>query len=211
MKTLKQLFVMFIAWLVLFGITFIAFCAEEGLSDAQLDARMKYSMLIALVIAVVGVIIVNYNKTQKTRAYANGFKADVAALSERRDHQLDQANKVLDKYLEHGKETRESEERSLHTTPIKKAEDFKKLVETNPKLSGNEAVVSLMNQINKVEDELVRKKEQYNACVAEYNSAIHSFPLVLIKKIAKLEDYDLTPETDSVLNEEAVSDEDLGI
>lgn len=211
MKVVKNYFLMLLVWVVAFFLIFIGFCTDEGLTDAQLGYRMKLSMLIALALTVVGAFILLYNKAQKNKAYITGFKADVCALEERRKHQLEQANKVLDKYLDYGKGSKESEDSSYDRSPVKKGADFKKYVETNPVLNCNEAVVSLMNQINKVEDELVKKKEQYNACAAEYNSSIHAFPVVLVRKLAKMEDYELLSETDNILTEDAVSDEDLGI
>ena len=211
MKVLKNLFLMLVVWLVSFSLIFICFCAEDGVTQAQLAYRMRLSMLIAFALAVVSSFIIHYNKTQKTKAYIASLKADVTALEERRKHQLEQANKVLDKYLEHAKGTKESEDFAYKKSPVKKASEFKRYVETNPVLNYNDAVVSLMNQIEKVEEDLVRKKEQYNACAAEYNSAIHSFPIVLIRRLAKFEDYVFLSGFGNEYVEDAVTDEELGI
>ncbi len=211
MKVLKNLFLMFVVWLVAFFLIFCVFCSEEGLTEAQLSHQMRLSMLIAFALTFVGAFVIQYNKTQKTKAYITSLKADVTALEERIKHQLEQANKVLDKYLEHAKGTKESEDFAYKKSPVKKASEFKRYVETNPVLINNDAVVLLMNQICQVEEDLVRKKEQYNACVAEYNSSINSFPIVLVKRLAKFEDYVLISEYDNTFTEEAVSDEELGI
>ena len=48
----------------------------------------------------------------------------------------------------------------------------------------------------------------YSDSVARYNSKIHSFPLVMFRKLFKLEDYEMQT---NVINDDIVSDEELGI
>ena len=101
---------------------------------------------------------------------------------------------------------------AMANSRIDNGAQFKAVIEKYPELSGNQAVASLMSQITKVEDDLVKKKYQLNNVVSEYNGTIHSFPLSLIRKLVKLDDYVInTPATEAVEEDTPVSDEDLGI
>lgn len=205
MKSFKKIVSMLVVFVVLW--LCMLFFSSVFMSNGHIsDMAARISAIISLVIVLIGEFIIEYNKVQRIKATIPGLKKDVEALEERREHQLEQANKVLDKFMTHEKGVQEAVAKSH----VRSGAKFQILVEERyPELLANEAVANLMAQINKVEDELVSKKEKLNACVSDYNSSIHSFPVVMVKGIAKLEDVVL--ETSSVLNEEEISDEDLGI
>ena len=205
MKVLKRILVTFLIFIVLWVITLIV----PSLFIQGEIPQYVYSILlvVALLFTFGGLLASDYNKIQKVKATIPGLRKDVEALKERRNHQLDQANRVLDKYLAHEKSVQES----VASSHIKSGADFQVSVqEKYPELMANEAVASLMSQINKLEEQLVIKEQQLNASTTEYNASIHCFPIVLIRKLAKLEDVDQESAIDTVLGEE-ISDEDLGI
>ncbi|MBR4994075.1 MAG: LemA family protein [Lachnospiraceae bacterium] len=181
--------------------------------EEQQETQLKkpfliISMAVSLVLTLGGAMVPGYNKVQKTKASIPSLEKDVAALDERRAHQLEQANKVLDKYLAH----ESAIQIAMANSRIDNGAQFKAVIEKYPELSGNQAVASLMSQITKVEDDLVKKKYQLNNVISEYNGAIHSFPLSLIRKLVKLDDYVVNAPSIEVAEEEIpVSDEDLGI
>ena len=206
MKVFKRIILLVIVWMVLWlaGLLLVGGHYPNGTMPEQVVDAV---LVVAFFITLLGSFILEYNKVQRTKAKIPGLQKDVDALFERRDHQLEQANKVLDKFLVHEKGVQEAAAKSH----VRSGAKFQVLVEERyPELLSNEAVSNLMAQINRVEDQLVNKREQLNAIGAEYNASIHSFPIVLVRKLAKLEDYMQTSSLDMEL-ETGVTDEELGI
>ncbi|MBR4707163.1 MAG: LemA family protein [Pseudobutyrivibrio sp.] len=171
------------------------------------DSWASAGGLVALCITLASLIIVDYNRLQPIKASIPGLKNDVLAYEEKRAHQIDQANRVLDKYLSHEKSVQEASAASH----VNNGAQFTAVLESHPELKANQAIETLMTQINQVETELVRVKSALNNCVAEYNAAIHTFPLVVFRKLFKLEDIVVETKTAAPIEEAAVTDEDLGI
>lgn len=208
MKVFKKLLLLIVIWIVMWTASLLipaAFLPD----DVDIPKVVSGILLVVtLLITLCGAIIIDYNKAQKFKAGIPSLSKDVEALEERREHQLEQANKVLDKFLSHEKDIQEA----VASSHVESAAEFRvKVHEQYPELASNQAVATLLSQIEKVEAELVRKKEQLNTCISDYNSSIHSFPVVIVRKIAKLEDYVQESSVEEVLSEEAISDEELGI
>lgn len=208
MKIFKKVILLIVIWLVLWTASLLipaAFLPDEAGIPKVVSG---ICLVVTLLITLCGAIIIDYNKAQKFKAGIPSLKKDAEALEERREHQLEQANKVLDKFLSHEKDV----QGAASASHVESAAEFRvKVHEEYPELSSNQAVATLLSQIEKVEAELVRKKEQLNTCISDYNSSIHSFPVVIVRKLAKLEDYIQESSVEAVLSEEAISDEELGI
>ena len=181
----------------------------ETVEEEQIKTPFLFASLgISFVVTTLVLMVPGYNKIQKTKAQLPSLEANVKALEERREHQLEQANKVLDKYLAH----ESGIQVAAANAHVDNGSDFKAIVEKYPELSSNNAVSSLMDQIVKVEGELVHMKTLLNARASEYNGAIHSFPMSMFRKMLKLEDYEFqVTSVTSALDEAPISDEDLGI
>lgn len=184
--------------------------------EAMKEKYFLYAILCGLATAYLIIIVGDNNKAQHLKARIPALSNDVISLDERRIHQIDQANRVLDKYLNHKNSTSVTTEKNSEDKvdevifhKVKNEKEFRSVVETHPTLSGNDAINSLMNQIKEVEMLLSNKKEELNNVIADYNGMINSFPLSLLKKISKLEDYETPRILSTVTNE--VTDEDLGI
>ncbi len=204
----KKVVLLIVIWLVLWCASLLipaAFMPDEAEIPKVVSG---ICLIVTLFITLGSALVIDYNRAQKFKAGIPGFKKDVEALEERREHQLEQANKVLDKFLAHEKGIQEA----VASSHVESAAEFRvKVHEQYPELASNQAVATLLSQIEKVEAELVRKKEQLNTCISDYNASIHSFPVVMVRKLAKLEDYVLESSIEDVLSEEAISDEELGI
>ncbi len=204
----KKVVLLIIIWVVLWCASLLipaAFIPDEAEIPNVVSG---ICLIVTLLITLGSALAIDYNRAQKFKAGIPGFKKDVEALEERREHQLEQANKVLDKFLAHEKDV----QGAASASHVESAAEFRvKVHEEYPELLSNQAVATLMSQIEKVEAELVRKKEQLNTCISDYNASIHSFPVVMVRKLAKLEDYVLESSVDDLFEENAVSDADLGI
>ena len=204
----KKVVLLIVIWVVLWCASLLipaAFIPDEAEIPNVVSG---ICLIVTLLITLGSALAIDYNRAQKFKAGIPGFKKDVEALEERREHQLEQASKVIDKFLAHEKDV----QGAASASHVESAAEFRvKVHEEYPELLSNQAVATLMSQIEKVEAELVRKKEQLNTCISDYNSSIHSFPVVIVRKLAKLEDYVQESSVDAVLSEEAISDEELGI
>ena len=219
---LKKIGLMIVLWAILWLIWLFVVQAIPGSTydkeytnesgEIYTEAEIKDSWagaggLVSLFVTLASVIIIEYNRVQPIKASIPGLKNDVVAYEEKRNHQLDQANRVLDKYLSHEKSVQEASAASH----VNNGAQFTAVIESHPELKANQAIETLMTQINQVETELVRVKSALNNCVAEYNASIHTFPLVVFRKLFNLEDIELEIKTATPIEEAAVTDEDLGI
>jgi len=77
------------------------------------------------------------------------------------------------------------------------------VVENYPELKANENVLALQEQLTTTENQISFSRQHYNATVLEYNTAIQTFPSVLIAGIlgfTKREFFDAEPEAEAVPN-----------
>ena len=93
----------FLLWVALLFVMVCIFCIDSNNMDGEAlkDIFWGISAVISFLLTVFITMVPGYNKVQKMKAKIPALESDVAALSERREHQLEQANKVLDKYLSH--------------------------------------------------------------------------------------------------------------
>lgn len=223
MKSLiKKIGLMFAIWIALWIVSLFIFYAipaanhdvtyYDDNNEAYVESEIKDSwanagILIAFAITLASVVIIDYNKIQHLKADIPGYQNDVAAYEDKREHQIDQANRVLDKYLSHEKDVQEASAQSH----VRTGAEFTAVIESHPELKANQAVETLMTQISQVETELVRTKSLCNRYISEYNASIHTFPLAVFRKLFKLEDIVVETKTAAPIEEAAVTDEDLGI
>lgn len=221
-ELLKKIGLMAVLWIALWLVSLFIFCAipaanqevtnydDNGEPYVETEIKESWSsagLLIAFGLTLVSIIVIDYNKVQRLKANIPGCKNDVIAYEEKRTHQLDQANRVLDKYLMHEQSVQEASAQSHVNTGA----EFTAVIEAHPELKANQAVETLMNQINQVENDLVMTKSLCNRYIAEYNASIHTFPLALFRKLLKLDDMEMAM-SDTVINtEQEITDEDLGI
>lgn len=213
--------VIFVVWGFLFMFWYCFFSLREGTTQkiVEIDKKGqkhvettlkdeydKLSALLAVVCVSVGTIVVDYNRIQRMKADIPNFRGDVQALEERRERQLNQANRVVDKYMAHEK----SIQKAVAHSHVKKASDFSHYIEQFPELKANQSVATLLAQMNQLESELFTMKLVVNNEIADYNATIHSFPISIFRKVLKFEDIQIELE-DKRVYEEEISDEELGI
>lgn len=74
---------------------------------------------------------------------------------------------------------------------IRTSKDFKAVIEAYPELQSNVHTQKLLNQIETTENAKLNAKMAYTEAVAKYNAKIHSFPVVILRRICKWEDVDI--------------------
>ena len=172
----------------------------------------KYNLLmgiLAVVLAFVVNIIIDFNQIGRLRGQIQKTRADIDAVDETCAALIDKAERVADKYRadETGTYQRFADARR-GPKKVRNGKDFRAVMEDYPELKANEHTQKLLSQLQTAENARLTARTAYSTAVAKYNAKIHSFPVVLLRKICKWEDVPV--ERTSVV-EDMVTDEELGI
>lgn len=203
-QLLKLICAFIISWFLVL-LVFTAASPNEEIPD-------KYNgltVLLAIVISFAMTIIIDFNKISRLKSIIQKTKSDINSVNETANALIEKAERVADKYRTDETEVyKDFADSRKDGNKIRTAKDFKAVMEAYPELQSNVHTQKLLSQIETTENAKLNAKLNYSNAVAQYNAKIHSFPVVIFRKICKWEDYD----TDfSLQKEELVSDEDLGI
>ncbi len=203
-QLLKLICAFIISWFLVL-LVFTAASPNEEIPD-------KYNgltVLLAIVISFAMTIIIDFNKISRLKSIIQKTKSDITSVNENADALIEKAERVADKYrTDETAVYKDFADSRKGGNKIRTAKDFKAVMEAYPELQSNVHTQKLLSQIETTENAKLNAKLNYSNAVAQYNAKIHSFPVVMFRKICKWEDYD----TDFALQkEELVSDEDLGI
>ena len=129
--------------------------------------------IIVVVIALAAYIIKIYNKLQSMMQNIRESFANIQATLKKR---LDLSNQIIDI----AKDYASSEQMIQLGVSGNGVAKVAALAQAFPELKANETYQMLMSQLEKIESELLNKRESYNADVKSYNSYKNAFPQVLI-------------------------------
>ena len=129
--------------------------------------------IILLVVALAAYIIKIYNQLQSMMQNIRESFANIQATLKKR---LDLSNQIIDI----AKDYANSEQMIQLGISTNGVANVAALAQAFPELKANETYQMLMSQLEKVESELLNKRENYNADVKSYNSYKNAFPQVLI-------------------------------
>lgn len=204
---LKLLGAFIISWFII--ITIFAVCTS---SEDEIPAKYNALMaLLSIILAFAENIIIDFNAAQRYKNLIKKAQADIEAVNETSASLIDKAERVADKYRNSESEVYEKfadARKDGQQGRIRTSKDFKAVIEAYPELQSNLHTQKLLNQIETTENAKLNFRMTYSDSVARYNSKIHSFPIVMFRKLFKFEDVEMQS---SVLNDDIVSDEDLGI
>lgn len=206
-QLLRLLGAFIISWLFAVIIFSMLFPVAE---DGALPEKYNFPMFgIAVILAIVVNMIIDYNTIQNLKSRILKSKADIVSVNEMSESLIDKASRVADKYLESETGVYEKfAEARKGATKIRNSSDFKMVVESYPELKANINTQKLLSQLESTENEILNAKVIYSSVVAKYNAKIHSFPAVLFRNVCKWEDVTMA---DSFTKDELVTDEALGI
>lgn len=204
---LKLLGAFIISWFII--ITIFAVCTS---SEDEIPAKYNALMaVLSIILAFAENIIIDFNAAQRYKNLIKKAQADIEAVNETSASLIDKAERVADKYRNSESEVYEKfadARKDGQQGRIRTSKDFKAVIEAYPELQSNVHTQKLLNQIETTENAKLNFRMTYSDSVARYNSKIHSFPIVMFRKLFKFEDVEMQS---SVLNDDIVSDEDLGI
>ena len=172
---LLKLFGAFIVVWLIFVIIFAAFTADANGNIP--DLYQKAAMGLSIVIAVLFVIITNFNKVKRLKVLADASYSNISI------HESDVQTSVA-QYR--------SATASDQVKPLRKvttSTDFKTTIENYPDLKADKSIQQLMEQIINSENLISSAKINYNDMVTQYNLLIQSFPINLMKNIWKIGEF----------------------
>lgn len=214
-------FLLTIVWLMIFSMTITPEDAEmtvEPFSGA--------SVIFGFACALIANFIYQYNsaKSLEQRIYSN--TSSLESIKIRNRDLIDKANRLIDKHQKNEKEsyidiakasyTKKEERHEKNTKDrlktysdedvlVTSSQEFGNFINDFPELSNNQNVKILLDEIINSENYLSNSKIELNRCIESYNSLIHQFPLVLLRKPLKFTDKEFYRE------EVQITDEMLGI
>lgn len=129
--------------------------------------------IIVVVVALAAYIINIYNKLQSMMQNIRESFANIQATLKKR---LDLSNQIIDI----AKDYASSEQMIQLGISGNGVAKVAALAQAFPELKANETYQMLMSQLEKIEGELLSRRENYNAEVKSYNAYKNAFPQVLI-------------------------------
>lgn len=214
-------FLLTIVWLVIFSMTTTPEDAEMTVEPFN-----GASVILGFSFALIANFIYQYNaaKSLEQRIYSN--TSSLESIKIRNRDLIDKANRLIDKHQKNEKEsyidiakasyTKKEERHEKNTKDrlktysdedvlVTSSQEFGKFINDFPELSNNQNVKILLDEIINSENYLSNSKIELNRCIESYNSLIHQFPLVLLRKPLKFTDKEFYRE------EVQITDEMLGI
>lgn len=169
-----------------------------------------YVLIIGIAIAFIVNIILEYNQVQKLKYSILKTGEDIKSAREMRDSLIDKAERVTDKFRQDEKDVYEEfadARKSVVVRRIRNGSEFRGVVESYPEMKSNEHIQKLLSQLESSESILLNSKRIYTDSVAKFNTKIHTFPIVIFRRICKWNDIEMS----IIDKDEIVSDEELGI
>ena len=160
--------------------------------------------IVVLICLVLAFIIIEYNKYIRLKNKVKQSKSSIEVYLEQRFDLIPNLVECVKEYSKYEKETLEhitelrgkylkQKEKSLKDASTLNSECIRMLMlsENLPELKANEHFTRLEHQIIKMESQLQAARRLYNGDVTLYNTAIKSFPTVLLKSIFNWKEIDL--------------------
>jgi LemA protein len=175
-------------------------------------------ILIVIIVAIVGFLIALYNGLVGRRNRVDEALAQIEVQLKRRHDLIPNLVNAVKGYMDFEQDvlTKVTEARANAVAagakgPAEQAQAENMLtgalrslfavVENYPTLKANENVLSLQEQLTTTENQIGFSRQHYNATVLDFNTAIQTFPAVLVAGMfgfTKRDFFDAEPEADQV-------------
>lgn len=206
-QLLKLIATFAVAWLL----TLTIFSAVVPVAaDGALPTKYNFPITcIAIFLAFAVNMIIDYNAIQRLKNQISKTEADIISVNETSANLINKAERLADKFQqsETGLYSQFAEARKA-PSKIRSGNDFKAVIESYPELKSNVHTQKLLNQLEVTENAKLNARTTYSSSVARYNTKIHSFPIVFLRKLCKWEDLKMQF---GILKDDLVTDEELGL
>lgn len=171
---------------------------------------MVINICLGIVIVLVAIILLNYNKLVKQRNHVKQAAAGIDVVLNQRFDLIPNLVECVKGYSKYESETLEDlvEARSSYQNTegldIKEAEIINDKVnrilavaESYPDLKSNEQYRMLQNKLSQIENQLQGARNTYNAYVTKYNTSIETIPCNIVAKMFEFQKIELFRIEDS--------------
>lgn len=195
-ELIKLIGIAFVGW-VLWVFIFAMFTPEAA--DDVREPFRGASLFFGILTGLVLFLGLKFNSTNRQYQATKSAKSNIQVVEEYSNALLEKANKVADKYMDYEKEvvieavqiqSSSREKRWKFSNSL----EFKSALVNYPELKANEAIMSLLEQLESSERNLAIEKKTYNKLVEEYNSTIYSFPISIVRSLFKFEEAEFYKE-----------------
>lgn len=169
----------------------------------------QISLVLGLLTGVAIFLGLKFNTLHRSRQQAAKKESNIHIAAKHHEKLLDQATRVVEKYMLHEESTLVgvAKARSNAAVQVRTATQFQGMLERYPALKANEHVGRLLEQIEASEDAVAHAKYSFNEEVAEFNTMLHSFPVVLFRWMLPFTDLEYLEDGDT----DEITDEMLGL
>ncbi len=164
-----------------------------------MDLSTILFVLLALLIVIIFYFVTAYNRLQSLR---NGAEATLSQIRVAMKKRLDMVEQLVDSvksYAHFEQETHEKitrlrtglgdarpvEIQKINSDSRSLLADIKAVAESYPPLKTSEAVITTMNAIREVEDEISRHRYTYNNIIQEFNTMLDTLPIELYRHLCE--------------------------
>ncbi len=179
----------FVGWL-LYLFIFAGMSGEEEISNIQ----GLITGLLSLATMITYQITAEYNYLKRLELTTASLYSNISVFKDRESKLLSKAEKFVLKFLNHESDVQKSvaslrggsSANSVNEEALSSLAGLKVTVENYPELKSDKHVSKILDQLEESQNTILNSKLLFNEYVTYYNSAIVSFPSVLLSGLWKL-------------------------
>lgn len=179
----------FIGWFL-----FAMLLAGNSNGEALSDRRSMLAVILSLATMIIYQIITEYNYLKRLDLTTISLHSNISVYKERERKLLLKAEQFIMKFLNHESDIQKSVAslRGGNAATVVNEETLSSLaglrltVENYPDLKADKHISKILEQLEQSENTILNSKLLFNEYVTYYNSAIVSFPAVLLSGLWKL-------------------------
>ncbi len=149
------------------------------------DWTITTGFISAFVISVLGIIAIVHNNFKQLGEEIKEMDSDILVIQKHGENILSQMQILLNQHLEYEQNVYRgiTKDRKLTKKQLKSLQDIQCVILEYPKLGTDQSFMTLLQEISKCENKLMRAKMDYNACAVDYNTGIKCFPVNIFSKM----------------------------
>lgn len=185
--------ILIVSWLI-WVLVFTLFTPDE--QEMMVQPFQGADFVFAFITSLFVSGVLGYNRLARQKQQLRAQRSNITIAEKRGNDLLSKADQVVAQYQKHERTTYTSvAESSGNEVPVKSAFEFQQMIQTFPELQANASVMTLLKQIRETEYATGNHKLEYNQAVMDYNTALHSLPGNILRKLLKIEDEDFYQES----------------
>jgi LemA protein len=193
-RTYAKRLLTFIAGLIVGWILYIFVFAIINGDDPISDTQGMLAGLFSLITMIAYQLIAEYNYLKRLELTTASLHSNISVFKDRESKLLSKAENFVLKFLNHESDIQKSvaslrggsSTNFVNEETLSSLNGLKVTVENYPELKGDKHISKILDQLEESQNTILNSKLLFNEYVTYYNSAIVSFPAVLLSGLWKL-------------------------